>query len=500
MLHELLGSFPARPGSADPELTALKGAENLTAGQLQEAERYLARAARGSDSVPAARQARFRLTLDVLQLQLDRQRGDASATADGAQRLLAVADAPEMAWFEISEDLRALALVSLGIAEHWTGRYQDAGRHLEQGVALAQRIDRPYLELTGRAHRTVLATAVHTYTRAAERGMEAVELAERHGWGDEGIVGVAYAMLGGIMVGRGRLEEAEHWFGRARSTLPAADEPAIAVVFQQFCGVLELASGRYERALDAFREVERLAGLHVTTMDRVLAVNHPYVLQVLVHMGDIQRAEELLAELDEQARETCEVRIAVAELRLAQGDAHAATAVLAPVLDDPAPVAHSLWRVRALLLEAIARDALGDADAAARALELGLDLAEPESILLPFLLDPAPELLDRHRRRGTAHASLVSEILDLQAASTGASPLGESQRLPEPLTESELRVMRYLPTNLSQREIAHELDLSAHTVKTQVEQVYAKLDVHSRRDAVERARSLGLLAPSAQER
>ena len=62
---------------------------------------------------------------------------------------------------------------------------------------------------------------------------------------------------------------------------------------------------------------------------------------------------------------------------------------------------------QAYLLEAIARDSLGDSGAAHRALERALDLAEPDGVLLPFLLHPAPGLLDRHARHPTAHASLL---------------------------------------------------------------------------------------------
>ena len=70
------------------------------------------------------------------------------------------------------------------------------------------------------------------------------------------------------------------------------------------------------------------------------------------------------------------------------------------------------------------------------------------------------------------------------------------QRLHEPLSNSEIRVLRYLPTNLSAPEIAGELTVSVNTVRTHMRHLYVKLDVHSRADAVKRARTLGLLAPS----
>ena len=66
----------------------------------------------------------------------------------------------------------------------------------------------------------------------------------------------------------------------------------------------------------------------------------------------------------------------------------------------------------------------------------------------------------------------------------------------DPLSESETRVLRYLPTDLSAREIADELFLSWYTVKTHMRHLYAKLGTHTRHETVQRARALGLLAPS----
>src|SRR6516162_4972736 len=107
--------------------------------------------------------------------------------------------------------------------------------------------------------------------------------------------------------------------------------------------------------------------------------------------------------------------IALASLRLAQHDPQAATVALAPVLDGSVSRVgvHPSWVVAALLLKAIARDALGDQAAAGRTLERALDLAEPDRALMWFLMHPAPSLLERHARQRTAHAALIAQILDL---------------------------------------------------------------------------------------
>jgi len=172
----------------------------------------------------------------------------------------------------------------------------------------------------------------------------------------------------------------------------------------------------------------------------------------------------------------------------------------APVLDGSAPVTRPMWLVQAFLLEAIARDALGDPGATQRALERALDRAEPDGILLWFLLHPAPGLLERHARQGTAHAALLAQILDLLAGNRPAPPPAGPRPPLEPLSGSELRVLRYLPTHLSAPEIAGELSVSTSTVKTHMRNLYAKLGAHSRAEAVGSARTLGLLAPSARQR
>jgi LuxR family maltose regulon positive regulatory protein len=493
--HQLLARFPAGAAAADAELTALTAADNLRRGALHEAERYLALAARGSASVPADRRGRFDLILAVLRLQLARQRRDRPAIAAEATRVLTAADAPHGVPLELGEDLRALGLINLAVAELWSDRLDEAQRYLDEGIALAQRIGRPWLELTGRANGALI--AIHSSgSLTADRAMQAVELADRHGWGEEPIAGVAYWLLGGAMLVHGQLDEAERWVGRAERVLHLEAEPHATVGLSIFRAWLELASGRFDDALRALRSAERLAGLLVSPFPR--SIRAP-TLHSLVRMGDLERADELVDELDEQDRTGGEVLSALAALSIARGDPAAASVALAPVLHGSAPFGHPGWRVEGFLLEAIAREALDEAGAVECALETALDLAEPDRFLLPFLVHPSPGLLERHRHTRTAHPALVDEIVDLLAG-TQASQRDRSERLSEPLTKSEIRVLRYLPTNLSQPEIAGELGVSLNTVGTHLRHLYAKLGAHRRGEAVERARHLGLLAPSSRQR
>ena len=346
-LVELLARLPCRVVAASPELTTVQVAGDLIRGSLEDAGRHLAQATGALTAVPADRRGRVQVMLAVLRLFLARRLVDFPVVVEEAQRLLALTDAADAAHLGLDEDLRAAALISLGIAEIWALRFEDAERHLQQGIALAHQIG----------------------------------------------------------------------------------------------------------------------------------------------------------------------------LRLASDDPEGAVDALAPVLDGSVPGVRRVRMVTALLLEARARDALGDQATAGCVLERALDITESNGIVLPFVLDPAPALLERHRRGQTAHSALISQILDLpggfggagspsQGGSGGMGPPGERSReglggivpprVTEQLTDTETRVLRYLPTHLTAPEIAAELWLSVNTVSTHTRHLYAKLGVHSRREAVDRARALGLLAPSAR--
>ena len=520
LAYELLAGFPADMVTADAELTTLTAAREIARGSLEEAERHLDRAAAGSALVPADRRGGFHVLVALQRIRLARKRSDLPAAVAAAQELMDFVEAADAVPQGLGEDVRAVALVSLGEVELAWQRLAEAERHLAQGIAVARRIGRPFTEVIGLAQGTRVA-AHRSLALAVDRGTEAIELARQHGWAEHPVLSSAYTVIATVMVWRGQLDEGERWLRNAEATLRTEAEPPVSMLFHQTRGMLELARGRYNDALAALRA----AGNHA----ELLVKPHPLPAQAraltvytLLRAGDIKSAEQALAEMDEQQRNTGETREAVAAVQLAQNDPRAALKALAPLLHDSAPLITPA-RVGAYLLEAIARDAAGEPAAADKALERAFDIAEPEGILMPFLIHPAPELLERHSCRRNAHATLAAKIGALLASSSseGTGPaheepremvslegrqiqgngLGQPGEPPrEPLSEAEMRVLRYLPTNLTVPEIAGELYLSVHTIKTHVRHLYAKLGVHGRREAVQQARTLGLLAPSLRRR
>jgi LuxR family transcriptional regulator, maltose regulon positive regulatory protein len=208
---------------------------------------------------------------------------------------------------------------------------------------------------------------------------------------------------------------------------------------------------------------------------------------------------DLGRELGEVARGCCSPVLAAPPF--ARHDLDEATAALAPVRDGSVPRIDLLWAAAALLLEVIADDVPAHPDAAAPALERDLGLAEPDHVLVPALIRAALGLFKRRAGHGSADAALASLVAGLAGEVSGLAPASGERAWPgEPLTKSETRVLGYLPTHLTAPEIAAELYLSANTVKTHLRHLYEKLGVHSRQEAVQRARAIGLFTVSSHSR
>jgi len=173
-----------------------------------------------------------------------------------------------------------------------------------------------------------------------------------------------------------------------------------------------------------------------------------------------------------------------------------ATAARAPVRDGAGPLVPLASAVVAMLLEAAARDEPGDPDAAGQAGKRAIGPGELDRVLVPALTRLALGLLGRQTRHRPADAAWLGEVAAVLGEESRPPVPGEPPWPDEPLTQSETRVLRYLPTHLSAPEIAAELCVSVNTVKTHMRHLYRKLGAHGRHEAVCRARAIGLLATS----
>jgi LuxR family maltose regulon positive regulatory protein len=263
-------------------------------------------------------------------------------------------------------------------------------------------------------------------------------------------------------------------------------DAAIAVLDAE----ISLLAGEPERARATLSELAGLSGLSGPT-------------------GPAERAAGVVATSPEAA--VCQAR-----LLMVDDDDKGALKVLEPMIGGPAvisgparigaqasadPLASGLagtrvlpvtGRLSALLTAVIAHRRLNQASEAAELLEEALALAEPDDQSGPFITAGPPirsalTVLITSASRCAAFAGRILDRFD------GRLPHGASPPSGTPLTESELAVLRFLPSHMTNQEIAESLFLSINTIKTHLSSVYRKLGVTSRRQAIAQGRRLDLL-------
>jgi LuxR family transcriptional regulator, maltose regulon positive regulatory protein len=487
----LLRSFPEGASADHPDLALAHAATEVAQGRLEEAAAQLALAEPHVKSAPPARRNRLAVAIAALRLALARRSGQFTEVIEQVNLLEASIAAESTEPIAISSELRGVALMNLGIVETWSGRLADAERHLYDGAALARTIGRPYLEVACQAHRCFASKLVSVAT-ARERGEEAITLAERHGFDDRPIVTPALAAVGCIAVWMGEFDEGESWLSRAWEVAEPDVDPAAAVFLHVSTGMLYAGRGQHQSALEQFAAAAQtqslLTGVHALA-PRITG----WLATMQARLGRLDDARATLSG-DSAEPERMGAVFAIANARavifMAEGDPAAALEALRDIRDTTQGV-HAFTLVEAHLLTGLAHLSLGDGKAAAAAAEAALAAAEPDRLIFPFALTEAAHLLDALPRHETAHGGLLTDVVDvLRGASAEPEPLSQ----PTELSPSELRILRYMPTNYTRAEIARELFVSVNTVNTHARHIYSKLGVSDRSSAVQRARELRLLS------
>jgi LuxR family maltose regulon positive regulatory protein len=491
-ISAVLRAFPADASADHPDLALAHAANELNQGRLEEAAAQLALAESHVQGAPPARRRRLAVAIASLRLALARRSGRFSEVVEQVNLLDAsIADeANEL--IGMGSELRGVALLNLGIVETWSGRLADAERHLSEGAALAQTIGRPYLEVACRAHQGFPSKLVSVAT-ALERGRQAVALAERHGLDDRPILAPALGAVGGMAIWMGEFDEGERWLSRAWEVAEAHIDPAAAVLLHVVEGMLHAGRGQHQSMLEAFAAAAQAQSL-LTGVHALAPLVSGWLAATQARLGLPDEARATLTGFSAEPERMGSLYNARAVICMAEGDPAAALDALRDAPDITVPIGPAFTLVEAHLLAGVANMHLGDRNAAAAAAEAALAAAEPDRLILPFAMTEAAELLDALPRHQTAHAALLADILDVLRGAP--APSTERDRLPQPdeLSPSELRVLRYLPTNLTRPEIAREIYVSINTVGTHISHIYSKLGVRDRSRAVQRARELRLIA------
>jgi LuxR family transcriptional regulator, maltose regulon positive regulatory protein len=487
----LLESFPARVLARRPELAIAAAGALLGSGELEQGEQYMRLADDGASSLKPNRRSDFILGRAIAQLYQARAKGQFDLARAVALKLLAGHGSASPA--VTGPERRALALMNLGIADAWTGKRRRARTALESSLALARHSRRAYLEFSALGQLALFEATNGALRRSGRLAREAVVLAERHGWMRRSASAAAHCALAVCAYHRDAISEASQYLDVAEEAAGASRERTVRGTVELTRAAISLRQGDPDAAETALLAARQDAAEWQMPL-RLASALSTAEAEMLVAAG---RASDALRAM-EQPRglgRRGEAQLVRAKLALAEGDPKGATDLIADTVGGPAAIMHPATAIELRALGAVARHQRGDDRAALELVEQALALAEPERYLSPFLAVGAPlrELLIRRIRAGTAHRALAGELgeaLDPHLHSLQKQP---SALVLEPLSDREAVVLRYLPTALSKAEIASEMFVSVNTVKTHMKNIYRKLDVTDRTQAVRRARTLHLV-------
>jgi len=422
--------------------------------------------------------ANLRVTSDLVELVLGQKACDLRAVDAAASRILGRsgdASAPGM------PGLRAAVLLAQASTHLWHGKHEDVGSLLDQALAEAGRDGLPGLELEALSMMAFVDSYWSRMSRADEMAQRAHALSKQKGLATPAVLELAAALrsfIAGDLDGRaGTLQ---------RILLPdvVGSDPGLAVAFVLGQASVLMACGQVNAARIMLHEAGR-------PIPPVLAVQRDVMLaEIDILLG---RPQAALRPLRGYRVDDFGVLTAVpcARAYLALRDLRSAQDCVRGVLATASPQANRFTLVDALLCGAQIAQLSDDPGRALEMLIRAIEIARGE-IILPFirLRDVFADLLARHP---VVAAQWPVSRMDPPPEPGMESALVLPADLPDPLTQRELTVLRFLATSMSIMEIADELCLSVNTVKTHLAAIYRKLPASRRRDAVLRARQLELI-------
>jgi LuxR family transcriptional regulator, maltose regulon positive regulatory protein len=476
-LASLPVDFAARPVVA---LTAALTA--LEVGDLAAATRQLDQLGRESTRY---RDPRLQVLNATALLYEARLRGDRAA---GFAELIESASTTGVQ----DQDLVLLSLANRGTARLWMGAYADAEADLVAALRLARRDSRDFFALDCLSHLCATAAGQNDYVAMADRAQDAIAFARERGWASSARMASAYLVAAWAAWQMLDRAGAARYATLAEAVIEADVEPDVDAAARCLGAFVD-----FERGADRRGALQRLRR-HWLRLDgkrlapALVATTCGTEQHLALAIGETGWAADVVARAERYLGEAGDTQVLRAIMSAHHGRNSAARKALAPVLagDNPCYVVTS--EIAAWLMASYYAEHAGERSNAHDALVAALDLAAPRRAMRQLVNAPVPvrDVLIRNVGRYGPHEQFVADVLSAAAAPRWPESLPE---LTEPLTSRELTVLRDLPSLLSVEDVAEAHVVSVNTIKTHLKAIYRKLGVNSRREAVDRARELGLL-------
>ena len=424
-------------------------------------------------------------------------RGDLPQIDEQAQA--ALVDLPE-------HDLvtRGVALALHATALRNQGDFTEAENALVEAIAVSQAAGKSHVTVTIMCDLAEQLTDQGQLRRAATTSRKALQLASDYS--EQGrqrlpVAGLACTCLSHILREWNDLESALHF---AREGVKLSNQWGwVEILVKSYIALARVLQAIGDTS-GAFEAIEHARGT-ASLMGFDYGANLP-ALEARVHLlqGDVARATRWAAMYESRQRMENKAILSFhgqnllwARILIAQGKLSQASKLLVWVLEEAEALRAERLQIVGSILQSIVLQVQGEYEQAMIPFKRALVLAEPEGYLRTFIDEgiPMEELLKHSVKRGIAveYAGKLLEDLKMETKDRRGPRKVSLMSMTDPLSERELEILRLLKTHLSSTDIADELTISVNTVRTHIKSIYSKLNVHNRKDAVQRAQELDLL-------
>ncbi len=401
---------------------------------------------------------------------------------------------------------RAWTSEVLGAMLRSQGKFDEALVHLNHAIDISTRAGAHHIAIDALWELSVL-----TFNRGqldetlaiCQRALDLANTAIREGSRRLPVVGYIYARIALVYWSRGELEPAlEQALEGVRLSERWGFTDVLVMSYNALARV-QSSLGDPEKALHALQRAKSIAGDLTEHYLKTIRA-----LEALIHLenDNLSPALEWVDHVEIKATDPISFLTIFEFLAFARIQIAHAAAQKQPLPQDVLDLSLRLEKlcddtgangplIDVLVLCVLAHQVNGQENEALEKLEKALRLAKDEKRIQPFL-ECRNQLLNPLRvlHRQGKHTLIIDQILQRgESVKKRAGSQKAALLLAEDLSERELDVLRYLPSQLSTNEIAAEIYVATSTVRSHIKSIYGKLGVHSRREAVERARELELL-------
>ena len=426
----------------------------------------------------------------IMTAVFDRTKGT-GALVGSSTRLLSLLDGAPRRLIPAAPHYRTIGLNNLGVGHLWAGDLVGAHTSLTAARAHSRELGMGLAEISARAHLSVMQVIRGQLRSADDQARSAQLVVERRGWAAEPQALGLYVAMGMTLLAWDRLDDAADIIVAGLAASSTGSDAGCRLALGVTAVGIAVARGDAAAARSAAArlrvELEQ-DGDRPDLLARWCAVAQA---QARLISGDPKAALDCVrAPMDDDEGFSAALeRITLAKAQLALDQPDVLTELLGPVVEPDPPYLAPAVEARVLL--AVAAHEQHRDIAALTAITDAIELAQPQGLRRPFL-DGGPTaatLIRRHRHVTSRHLDFTEHLLPATPAVGRPSVLLAAEHL----TERELIVLRYMPTMLKAAEIAKDLFVTVNTVKSHQRAIYRKLDVTTRRAAVDRARDLNLL-------